>query len=186
MSKTTKIEIINCALSLLKKEGPESLTQTRVSKLVGVSQGHLTYYFPKKNDLWKVTAEAAFKELKESLVLNLNSKKGVEHLFGTFSENKEQTHLYVSLCLRSQHDASIAHMLNDYFQEVTVLVEAKYPECGQLFLILLWGMGIWEMAGKDVPQEDYDIKNISQCIGTLKQKIGDYTSGLAMSATSLS
>lgn len=186
MSKTTKKEIIKSALLLLKAEGPESLTQTRVSKLVGVSQGHLTYYFPKKNDLWKATAEAAFNELKETLNDNLNSESDIEKLFASFSEKKEHTHVYVSLCLRAQNDDVISLMLRDYFTEVSEIVESKFPECGQMFLVLLWGMGIWELVGHQNSKTNDKFEQIAKCAGMLKQQNKDHNDGLTMSATSFS
>ncbi len=52
-----RTDILDAALLLLRDEGERAMTQTRVARAVGIPQGHLTYYFPKKRDLVLGVAE---------------------------------------------------------------------------------------------------------------------------------
>jgi AcrR family transcriptional regulator len=51
--------ILNAALDIVEKDGVEALTQPRVAKAAGVRQSHLTYYFPRKADLFVALLQAA-------------------------------------------------------------------------------------------------------------------------------
>lgn len=51
--------ILNAALDIVEKEGVEALTQPRVAKAAGVRQSHVTYYFPRKADLFVALLKAS-------------------------------------------------------------------------------------------------------------------------------
>lgn len=51
--------VLAAAVGLLRAQGPAGLTQPRVAKAAGVSQSHLTYYFPTRADLVRAVLEAA-------------------------------------------------------------------------------------------------------------------------------
>ena len=51
--------ILDAALDIVEEQGIAALTQPRVAKAVGVRQSHLTYYFPKKADLYVALLEAS-------------------------------------------------------------------------------------------------------------------------------
>jgi AcrR family transcriptional regulator len=50
---------LNAALDIIEQEGVEALTQPRVAKAAGVRQSHLTYYFPRKADLFVALLQAS-------------------------------------------------------------------------------------------------------------------------------
>lgn len=51
--------LLAAALALLREQGLTGLTQPRVAKAAGVSQSHLTYYFPTRADLLRAVLGAA-------------------------------------------------------------------------------------------------------------------------------
>lgn len=51
--------ILNAALDIVEMDGVEALTQPRVAKAAGVRQSHLTYYFPRKADLFVALLQAS-------------------------------------------------------------------------------------------------------------------------------
>ncbi|WP_341988097.1 helix-turn-helix domain-containing protein [Azorhizobium sp. AG788] len=51
--------LLTAAMGLLREHGLAGLTQPRVAKAAGVSQSHLTYYFPTRTDLLRAVLEAA-------------------------------------------------------------------------------------------------------------------------------
>jgi len=54
---SVKHRLLESGLALLHEQGLAALTQPRVAKAAGVSQSHLTYYFPTRNDLLLAIAE---------------------------------------------------------------------------------------------------------------------------------
>jgi AcrR family transcriptional regulator len=56
---STRQKIIQSGVELLQTQGIAALTQPRVARAAGVSQGNLTYHFPTRNDLLLAVAEAA-------------------------------------------------------------------------------------------------------------------------------
>ncbi|MDE2585808.1 MAG: TetR/AcrR family transcriptional regulator [Betaproteobacteria bacterium] len=49
--------ILAAGVTLLHEQGLAALTQPRIAKAAGVSQSHLTYYFPTRNELLLAIAE---------------------------------------------------------------------------------------------------------------------------------
>lgn len=54
--------ILSAAIQIATKSGIKSLTQPKVAKEAGVSQSHLTYYFPRKADLLTAVLEASHRD----------------------------------------------------------------------------------------------------------------------------
>ncbi len=54
---TRKAEIIDAALRLADKVGPDRLTTSAIADAVGVTQPAIFRHFPKKQDLWQSVAE---------------------------------------------------------------------------------------------------------------------------------
>lgn len=52
-----KEQIINEAIRLIESTDPMSFSVARVAKELGISQGNLTYYFPKREDLVEAVVE---------------------------------------------------------------------------------------------------------------------------------
>jgi AcrR family transcriptional regulator len=56
---SVKARILDAALEIVEELGIEALSQPRVAKAAGVRQSHLTYYFPRKADLFVALLQAA-------------------------------------------------------------------------------------------------------------------------------
>lgn len=59
--------LVAAAVDLVQAQGLKGLSQARVAALAGVSQGHLTYYFPTRRDLLKAIVEAIHDDMVASL-----------------------------------------------------------------------------------------------------------------------
>lgn len=64
---STREKIIDSGVELLQSQGIAALTQPRVARAAGVSQGNLTYHFPTRDDLLVAVAEAAIERVLASL-----------------------------------------------------------------------------------------------------------------------
>jgi len=54
---SVKERLLDAGLTLLHEQGLAALTQPRIAKAAGVSQSHLTYYFPTRDELLLAIAE---------------------------------------------------------------------------------------------------------------------------------
>lgn len=113
MSKpSTKEKILNGALEILEKQGIRGFSQQAVAKLVGISQGQLTYHFQKRSDLVMALTESAlekiadylwekhpniasksFDKLMDLVMLQMRSKPRVRALLGLIVEADENEEL---------------------------------------------------------------------------------------------
>lgn len=57
--KNTRQIILDAALDIVEAEGVKALTQPRIARRAGLRQSHLTYYFPRKADLFVALLEAS-------------------------------------------------------------------------------------------------------------------------------
>lgn len=59
--------ILEAALGLLAESGAHELTRPKISKVAGVRQSHLTYYFPTRADLLQEVARYSVEKLAGEL-----------------------------------------------------------------------------------------------------------------------
>lgn len=64
---SVKEKILNAGMQLLHAEGFTALTQNRIARAAGVSQSHLTYYFPTRAELLVALAEHTVDEALASV-----------------------------------------------------------------------------------------------------------------------
>lgn len=62
-----RARILDAGVDLLQTQGIAALTQPRVAKAAGLTQSHLTYYFPTRNALLLAIAEAAIEHVLAEL-----------------------------------------------------------------------------------------------------------------------
>lgn len=82
---TIRKRILDAGVDLLETQGVAALTQPRVARAAGVSQSHLTYYFPTRNRLLMALAEAAVERLLDGLREAAQRSAGAEPA-GLFAE----------------------------------------------------------------------------------------------------
>ncbi len=75
---STRQNIIQAGVELLQTQGIAALTQPRVARAAGVSQGNLTYHFSTRNDLLLAVAEAAIESLLAHLKDAASDPAGVD------------------------------------------------------------------------------------------------------------
>lgn len=68
MKLSTKDKILKAAVEMLEKNGIRSVTQNAIAKVVGISQGQLTYHFPKREDLVMALSDATLDSIADFLL----------------------------------------------------------------------------------------------------------------------
>lgn len=67
MTAEVRQRILEAGCRLLRERGPAAVTQAAVAEAAGVRQGHLTYYFRRKQDLLLAIADHGLDQLSRQL-----------------------------------------------------------------------------------------------------------------------
>lgn len=108
-----RARVLTAAMSLLRAQGLAGLTQPRVAKAAGVSQSHLTYYFPTRADLLRAVLEAAvagqIANLGQAMAAPANPAERIRAL-ATALTDAENTRVLVSLVLAADSDPAFREL----------------------------------------------------------------------------
>jgi AcrR family transcriptional regulator len=100
--------LLMAAVALIREGGLPNLTQPRVAKAAGVSQSHLTYYFPTRADLVHAVLKRAAERQRAGVEATVAAAdQGVEALVGALAETlsrSENTRVLVSFVLAADTD----------------------------------------------------------------------------------
>jgi AcrR family transcriptional regulator len=123
----TRGHILDCAVGLLREHGFERLGQLQVARAAGVSQGHLTYYFPRKTDLLVAVArhsvERVAEELRDFLAsdgwpgADASMRARVTALVSFLVKDRQRTRLLLSLAIKAHTDPQLRDILAGHIRQ---------------------------------------------------------------------
>lgn len=119
--------LLNAALELIQTEGFFSLTQKRVSKLAGVRQSHLTYYFPTHSDLLKAVSEESKNILLEAL--GNQGKPTLKNFRDVLTEAAFQKHsprLILTIVMAAEVDLSVKNWQHSFNKEFLSMLKDAF------------------------------------------------------------
>jgi AcrR family transcriptional regulator len=97
------------AIGLIREHGLAGLTQPRVAKATGISQSHLTYYFPTRRDLLNAvldrTATDQLAGVEQAMRGAAGSPKKLASAMGAAFEKAENSRVLISFALAASEDA---------------------------------------------------------------------------------
>lgn len=97
------------AIGLVREHGLAGLTQPRVAKAAGISQSHLTYYFPTRRTLLRAvldrTATDQLAGVKQALRAASSSPRKLAGAMGNAFEKAENSRVLISFALAASEDA---------------------------------------------------------------------------------
>ncbi len=97
------------AIGLIREHGLAGLTQPRVAKAAGISQSHLTYYFPTRRDLLLAvldrTATDQLAGVEQAMRGAAGSPKMLANAMGAAFEKAENSRVLISFALAASQDA---------------------------------------------------------------------------------
>lgn len=182
MKTTTKDKIISAAVGILEELGIQALSQLAVAKKVGISQGQLTYHFPKRSDLILAATDVALNRLAESVFSESNSSdsKDISELIWKLIHNHSRIRAQLGLVIEADQSSELHQKLLLQEERVRALiafgigVEADDPLVTFTHSTLL-GFGVISFVrGKNsgTLHKDYQyfIQQLQQIIKTKKSK----------------
>jgi AcrR family transcriptional regulator len=147
-SATVKDRILEAALRIVEEQGVKALTQPRVAAAAGVRQSHLTYYFPRKADLFVALLQASHVRAKKT-----RRKGGVE----TFDDamralealmfDRERMRFFLGIVLEASEEEDLRPILAQHAKGLSDRVALQFGRSGDdpaitAFIDALRGMGL--------------------------------------------
>ncbi|MBU3889076.1 TetR family transcriptional regulator [Methylosinus sporium] len=116
--------ILNAALDIVEKDGVEALTQPRVAKAAGVRQSHLTYYFPRKADLFVALLQASHDRAERA-----GAATEADELFDTLRNlmlGRGRMRFFLAIVLGASEEDELRPILAAHAQGLTRRVAAYF------------------------------------------------------------
>jgi AcrR family transcriptional regulator len=110
ISSSTRERILDSALALLHDQGYDRLTQPRVASAAGITQGHLTYYFPTRSALLLAVAEHSLRSSMKQALHRNEGQADVEAIIRLVRQallEKQRTRTILGLVIASDRDREI-------------------------------------------------------------------------------
>lgn len=100
--------LLLAAVALIREHGLAGLTQPRVAKAAGVSQSHLTYYFPTRDALLTAvltrTADDQLAGVEQALATGAADAKQLSRTMGAAFEKAENSRVLISFALAASEN----------------------------------------------------------------------------------
>jgi AcrR family transcriptional regulator len=108
--------LLAAAIALIREHGPAGLTQPRVAKAAGISQSHLTYYFPTREALRNAVLERAalgqLAGIKRAFAAQADAD-ALAKILETALGQAENSRLLVSFLLAADQDSAARKIFHD-------------------------------------------------------------------------
>lgn len=105
--KNTRQLILDTALDIVEQSGVRALTQPRIAKISGLRQSHLTYYFPRKADLYIALLDASHERAERERTEVQSLPTMLESLF----LSAERMRFFLSIVLEVSDDRDLQRVV---------------------------------------------------------------------------
>lgn len=149
--------ILDAAVELLRTQGVQFLTQPQVAKAAGVSQSHLTYYFPKRTDLMLAVARHSSAGVFESLqgffasqavpANDAERHARIGAVVRMMVQDRTRTRVLLGLLVAADDDPALREVMVENLGLVRSVVAlglqraTDHPDV-DIVLATLWGLGL--------------------------------------------
>lgn len=128
--KSTRELILDAAEKLLQTSGIQSLSQTAVAKMIGISQGQLTYHFQKRNDLMLALTDFTLDKIADYLYAHqstVNSKSFFKLVELVLTQMKSVSHVrtILGLMIEADENEDIRNRMISIAQKVRKMIGAS-------------------------------------------------------------
>jgi AcrR family transcriptional regulator len=179
--------ILDAAVSVLESSGLKRFAQPHIAKVAGVAQGHLTYYFPKRQDLVSALITRFVELVKDDLPAALlegahervdGMRARTLRLAAHVVKNRARVRMLLGLIVAAEEDATLRE---DMAENLTLVrsVLAKFlgrspkdPDV-ELALALFMGIGIQHliMEGRRDDSDTEDVlRRLEDWLATMPDK----------------
>jgi AcrR family transcriptional regulator len=159
--------ILDAALEVLRDPSLKRLIQPRVAKVAGVHQGHLTYYFPRKRDLFVAVARKFADTFAATIHAGLptswhdmeaGERAAARSMLKDVVGDADRARRLLRLLVEADGDESIRDAIEGGVATMraaiarALVVTEEDPEV-ELILATLWGLAIRRLVFRDADAE---------------------------------
>ncbi|MGF6174449.1 TetR/AcrR family transcriptional regulator [Ensifer sp. 4252] len=119
---TTRQRILDAALGIIETQGMKALTQPKIAKATGLRQSHLTYYFPRKADLFIALLEASHNRAAQRAPAH---EPSLEDMLSHLLFNRERMRFLLAIMLEVDEDRELQAVLHGHLAELAHVVAAR-------------------------------------------------------------
>ncbi|QGM99036.1 TetR/AcrR family transcriptional regulator [Methylocystis parvus] len=160
-SATVRDRILEAALQIVEEQGIKALTQPRAAAAAGVRQSHLTYYFPRKADLFVALLHASHDRAKKK------PRKGGAETFDDVMRaleslmfDRQRMRFFLGIVLEASEEDDLRPILAEHARALADRVAAQFGRGGDdpdvvAFIDAVRGMGMRQLleSGGGPPNE---------------------------------
>ncbi len=165
---TTRKTILNAALDIIEREGIRAATQPRIARETGLRQSHLTYYFPRKADLYIALLEASHERADRRSAGQ--PEASLEDLLMTLFFEPERMRFFLSIILEVGDDSDLRRVLAAHANGLDAFIAScTARESGDpgitAFVDELRGLGIRKLVDQSFEFTREDLRNRAKRFG---------------------
>lgn len=175
-SNTVREKILRAAVRLLGDCGIRKLMQPQIAKKAGVPQGHMTYYFPTREDLLLAVAERSIETIVAQVMKSLADRKNSASedmcsLLAPILKDEQRTRMMIGLLVESDENKKLRTQLHKHSETAHQLIGMsvnKEPTSDEVWFLhaALLGIGLLYYSN---PSPEAESK-VDQSLDLLKQK----------------
>lgn len=170
---TVRQRILDAALDIVEAQGIKALTQPRVAKAAGLRQSHLTYYFPRKADLFVALLQASHDRAPKR-----RGASGGKQAFDTAMKSlrdlmfdRHRMRFFLGVVLEASEEPELRPILAAHARSLAEVVAAQFGRTGDdpaviAFIDALRGMGLRLLMEPDrKAARDMDLEALAASFG---------------------
>ncbi|KSV83413.1 TetR/AcrR family transcriptional regulator [Sinorhizobium sp. Sb3] len=149
--------ILDTALDIIEAEGIRALTQPKIAKISGLRQSHLTYYFPRKADLYIALLDASHERAERK---GSGRNVPLEEMLAALFFEQERMRFFLSILLELGDDPELRSVLSTHAiglcREISARLGRPPDDPGVLsFVDELRGLGLRALISPPLAEERY-------------------------------
>ena len=162
--------ILDAALDIIEEQGIAALTQPKVAKAAGVRQSHLTYYFPRKADLYVALLEASHARAtrKEKPSAGVLASRDWADDIAALVLDRRRMQFFLGIMLAASEEPDLTRIVADHMQMLpkklaTIFGRDEADPAVLAFVDQLRGLGLRALVqGEGLSEEAPDLAELAQ------------------------
>ena len=157
--------ILEAAVHVLRNDGVQQFTQTRVAERAKVRQSHLTYYFPTRQELLEATAERVLDKVTGDIADAARTipNWGIGPMLGLLVERMGATshmRMFVAMVVEADRDPAVRALIQRGTERVHAALTAALgggeqdARRARVIQTAVWGIGLYTFALRPSPDVD--------------------------------
>jgi len=174
-STNVKDRILEAALQIVDEQGIKALTQPRVAAAAGVRQSHLTYYFPRKADLFVALLQASHDRAKKGRrKAGEESFKDVIRSLKSLMFDRQRMRFFLGIVIEASEEDDLRPVVEEHARALSARIAAQFDRTADDpdvtgFMDALRGMGMRRLLEAKDDAKDVDIEALARRFGLEKR-----------------